>query len=160
MVVYYDGRDIMPPFPFSYDPVAWYVSCIKLVAFFVFTVTFYTCTELELGADFKHLTGQDCEAIKRSSALLILKLKERCKLSQSAINTVVESYRGLFATTMQHMLAALRSKLADLGFDPSQTMAMQEVFSEIEKPFDSLVTEHQQNAYFLNELSLVVCWYS
>ena len=77
---------------------------------------------------------------------------------QSAINTVVEGCRGLFATTMQHMQAALRSKLADLGFDPSQTLAMQEVFSGLEEPFENPVTEHQQNAYYsLNELGLVVC---
>ena len=112
---------------------------------------------MELAADLKHLTGQDRAAIKHSSALLILKLKERCKLSQSAINTVVEGCRGLFATTMEHMQAALRSKLVDLGYDPNQTLAMQEVFSELEELFDNLVTEHQQNDYFLNKLALVVC---
>ena len=71
-------------------------------------MTTYTCIlilELELTAD-KYLTGQDREAIKRSSALLILKLKERCKLSQSAIDTVVEGCRGLCASTMQHVQAA------------------------------------------------------
>ena len=113
---------------------------------------------MELTADLKHLTGQDREAIKRSSALLILKLKEHCKLSQSAINTVVENCRGLCASIIQHVQAALRSKLADLGFNPSQIVVIQEVFSELEEPFDNLVTEHQQHAYFLNKLGLVVCW--
>lgn len=112
----------------------------------------YHFLELELTADLKHLTGQDCEAIKCT------KLKERCKLLQSAIDTVVEGCRGLFASTMQHVQAAIRSKLADLGFDPSQIVAIQEAFSELEEPFDNLVTEHQQHAYFLNKLSLVVCW--
>ena len=102
--------------------------------------TYILVLEWELRADLEHLTGQDCEAIKRSSALLILKLKERSKLSQSAIDTVVEGCRGLCASTMQHVQAALRSKLADLGFDPSQVVAMQEVFSELEEPFDNLVT--------------------
>ena len=107
-------------------------------------------------ADLEHLIGQDCEAIKCSSALLILKLKERSKLWQSAIDTVVEGCRGLCASTMQHVQAALRSKLADLGFDLSQVVAMQEVFSGLEEPFDNLVTEYQQHTYFLNELGLVV----
>ena len=44
-----------------------------------FYCTFYIYLELELAADLKR---QDHEAIKRSSAYLILKLKERCKLSQ------------------------------------------------------------------------------
>ena len=108
-------------------------------------------------ADISYLTGHDREAIMRSSTLLILKLKEHCKLSQVAINSIVDGCRGLFAYTLQHLQAALRSKLADLGFDQREMLAIQEVFSGIGEPFDSLVTENQQETYFLNELNLVVC---
>ena len=121
-------------------------------------MTTYTCIlvlELELTADLKYSTGQDREAIKRSSALLILKLKECCKLSQSPIDTVVEGCRGLCASTMQHVQVALRSKLADLGFDPSQIVAIQEVFSDLEEPFDNLVTEYQQHAIQLFNTKLL-----
>lgn len=108
-------------------------------------------------ADINYLTGHDREAILRSSALLILKLKNQCKLSQVAINNVVEGCRGLFAYTLQHLQAGLRSKLADLGFDHSELLAIQEVFSSINEPFDRLTTQKQQESYFLNELNLVVC---
>ena len=91
-----------------------------------------------------------------SSALLILKLKEHCKLSQVAINNNVEGCWGLFSYSLQQLQAALRSKLADLGFNPSELLAIQEVFGEMREPFDSLVTENQQESYFLNELNLVV----
>ena len=73
----------------------------------------------ELAADINFLTGQDREAIKRSSALLLLKLKEHHRLSQAAIDTVVEGCKGLFSTIKGHIQAALRSKLAHLGFNIS-----------------------------------------
>lgn len=111
-----------------------------------------------MAADINYLTGHDRKAILHSSALLILKLKNHCKLSQIAINNVVEGCRGLFTYTLQHLQAALRSKLADLGFDPSELLAIQEVFSGIGEPFDKLTTQNQQESYFLNELNLVVCW--
>jgi len=72
----------------------------------------------ELTADINFLTGHDRESIKRSSALLLLRLKEHHCLSQAAIDTTVEGFRGLFSTTFEHLQAALRCKLADLGFNP------------------------------------------
>ena len=48
----------------------------------------------EVAANINFLTGQDHEAIKRSSALLLLKLKEHHRLSQAAIDTVVEGCKG------------------------------------------------------------------
>ena len=103
----------------------------------------------------KFLTGKDREAIKRSSALLKLKEEHRC--TQAAINTIVEGYGALYATMMQHLQAALRGKLAELGFNPNDVEAIQEVFNEVEEPFATLATESQQNAYFTKELQLVVC---
>ena len=105
----------------------------------------------------KFLTGKDREAIKRSSALLLLKLKEEHRCTQAAINTIVEGYSALYATMMQHLQAALRGKLAELGFNPNDVEAIQEVFNEVEEPFAALATESQQNAYFAKELQLVVC---
>jgi len=86
----------------------------------------------ELTADMNFLTKHDREAIKRSSALLLLKLKEHHCLSQAAIDTVVEGFRGLFSSAIEHLQGALRSKLADLGFNPSDIKSTEEVFDEIE----------------------------
>lgn len=113
----------------------------------------------ELAADINFLSGQDRETIKRSSALLLLKLKEHHHLSQAAIDTVVEGCRGLFSTIKGHIQAALRSKLADLGLNISNVGAMEEVINEVEEPFNGLETEHQQNSYYLNHFNLVVCVY-
>ncbi|XP_065902216.1 uncharacterized protein [Dysidea avara] len=110
---------------------------------------------VELTADIEFLTGHDREAIKRSSALLLLKLKEHHRLSQAAIDDVVEGFRGLFTSTMEYVKAALRSKLADIGFNPCDINAMDEVFNDIEEPFSGLATEYQQNAYYLNQFHLV-----
>ena len=59
---------------------------------------------------------------------------------------------------MGHIQAAMRRKLAELGFNPSDIDAMEEVFNEVEEPFKDLTTEYQQNAYFLNHFNLVVCY--
>jgi len=83
----------------------------------------------------KFLTGLDREAIKCSSALSILKLKEEHQCTQAAINTIVEGYRAMYANMVQHLQAALRSKLAELGYNPGDVGAIQEVFNEIEEPF-------------------------
>ena len=76
--------------------------------------------DLQVTADIKHLIGSDHEDIRRSSALFILKLKEQQRLTQVAINDVIEGCGALFADSMQHVQAAFRSrsKFADLGLNP------------------------------------------
>ena len=111
----------------------------------------------ELAVDINFLTGQDRETIKRSSALLLLELKEHHRLSQAAIDIVVEGYRGLFSTIKGYIKAALRSKLADLGLNINDVGAMEEVINEVDDPFSGLETEYHQNSYYLNHFNLVVC---
>ena len=107
-------------------------------------------------ADIKHLAENDCDEIRRSSALFNLKLKEKQRLTQVAINDVIEGSRSIFDSTMQYIQAAFRSRFADLGLDPNQLNKFEDVFRNIEHPFDNLLTQHQQEKYFSSELSLVV----
>jgi len=88
-----------------------------------------------------------------------LKLKEHHHLPKAAIDTVVESCRGLFSTIKGHIQTALRSKLADLGLNISNVGAMEEVINEVEEPFNGLKTEYQLNSYYLSHFNLVVCVY-
>jgi len=68
------------------------------------TYTFcFVFLEPEIAADIKFLTGQDREANKHSSALLLVKLKEEHRCTQAAINTIVEGYRALYTTMIQHL---------------------------------------------------------
>lgn len=85
-------------------------------------------------ADIKHLAENDRDEIRRSSALFILKLKEKRRLTQVVINDVIEGSRSIFDSTMQYIQAAFRSRFADLGLDPNQLNKFEDVFGILNIP--------------------------
>ena len=70
-------------------------------------------------ADIDRLMGYDEELQKCSAALLLLKLKERRRVSQVAVDDIVEHTKAQFDRTVSIVLAELRSHLAERGVDPS-----------------------------------------
>ncbi len=106
--------------------------------------------------DLEHLLGTDIKTQRRTSALFILKLKETRRLSQAAIDDVVEGYRGLFDLTVQRMRCGVNACLADAGIDPTDVSRIGNVFTEIVNPFDGLETYYKQEAYFRKEFDLIV----
>ena len=98
----------------------------------------------------------DEKEICRSSALLILKLKEQCHVSQNAINIIVEECKGLFNQTLTRVQAGLRARLASLGLDPEVISEIDDVFSETNDPFKELHSYYLQQKYYREELGLIV----
>ena len=102
------------------------------------------------------MTGIDKQKIIRSSALFLLKLKEHRRISQVAIDDIVEGSKGLVAQTIAHVEAGVKAKLAELGLDPDTVNGLDSVFKDIAHPFDGIETCHRQEKYFCEKLGLVV----
>ena len=97
--------------------------------------------------------GIDDVCQKKASALFLLKLKETRRLSQVAIDNVVEGSNTVFSHTVQRLYSGVRSKLASLGIDETQ---IDSVFQDLSDPFFGLETKFKQDRYFVEDLGLVV----
>ena len=127
-----------------------------------FSLTFvhalFTCSFAEsvtTTADIDRLMGYDEELQKRSAALLLLKLKERRRVSQVAIDDVVEHSKAQFDRTVSILLAEVRSHLAEKGVDSSE-LDLDSSLSKFHHPFLELNTKHKQDKYFRDKLGLIV----
>ena len=103
--------------------------------------------------DVNHILGMETQHQKQSSALFILKMKEIHRLSQVAVDGIVEGSRDVFNHAVGRLYAGVRSKLAALGIDE---MTVEDVFS-LNDPFKGLETQHLQEKCFKEDLDLVVC---
>ena len=100
---------------------------------------------------------QDVEDSQRESALFILKMKEHRRISQIAIDDIVENAKRLFFMTVERAGAGVRSKLAEGGVDLSLVDGLDTtLFDDISDPFVGLQTCFLQEKYFVEKLGLVV----
>ena len=106
-------------------------------------------------ADIDLLMGYDEELQKCSAALLLLKLKERWRVSQVAVDDIVEHTKAQFDRTVSIVLAEIRSHLAERGVDPSE-LDLDSALSKLNHPFSELDTKHKQDKYFRDRLGLIV----
>ena len=106
-------------------------------------------------ADLQRLMGTDIETQRRSSALFLMKLKEHRRLSQVAVDDVVDGCRMIFRQTTDRLQAGIREKLAAIGMD-SDDISLDDVFTDLVDPFDGLETQHKQEKYFKETLGLIV----
>lgn len=100
-----------------------------------------------------HLLGMDAENQRKTSALYLMKLKEIHRLSQTAIDDIVEGSQTVFNHVIHRLHAGVRSKLAEIGVDETK---LDEVFSDISDPFKDLETKHKQEKCFREDFKLVV----
>ena len=110
----------------------------------------------ELEPDIQRLLGTDLDLQKRSSALFILRMKEKKRVTQVAIDDMVEGSRAIFEKTVKRLQAGMNEKLAHAGIDPNSIDGLQDVFTELSDPFKELDTEYLQEKYFKEELGIVV----
>ncbi len=68
--------------------------------------------------DIEYLLGADAENVKRASAVFLLKMKEQRRVSQVAIDDIVENSRSIFNQTLQRVEVAVKAKVAESGYDP------------------------------------------
>ena len=99
---------------------------------------------------------QDVGIQMRSSALFILKLKEKKHLTQVAIDEIVEGSCALFQQSVQRVQAGVNEKLAHAGIDPSSVEGLQDVFTELSDPYKELDSGYLQEKYFREELGMIV----
>ena len=110
--------------------------------------------------DLDHLLGTDKKTQQRTSALFVLKLKETRRLSQAAIDDVLEGYQGVFNLTIQRMRCGVNASLADAGIDPVDVPRLRNVFTDMVNPFEGLETYDKQESYFRDKLDLLVRTYT
>ena len=108
-----------------------------------------------VSADVQYLIGSDVMQVRRSSALFILKLKEQRRVSQVAVDDIVESCKSLFSQTIVRVQAGVRAKLAEAGIEPHAIDGLGGVFDDVTDPFQGLETCHLQEKYFRDELGLI-----
>lgn len=83
-------------------------------------------------------------------------MKECRRLSQVAIDDIVQEWDGLFSHTVQQLNARVRERLASAGVDADSVEGLQDVFQDYHSPFEGLETRHLQEKYFRENLGLVV----
>ena len=109
----------------------------------------------EAQADIDYLLG-DLSQQQRSSALFLLKLKEERRLTQVAIDDVVEGIEAVLEQSVIRTKAGVRAKLATHGINPDTITGLDEVFLDATHPFTGLETCFKQEKYFRDVLGLLV----
>ena len=107
-------------------------------------------------ADIAHLFGTDVETRRRSSALFLLKLKEHRRITQVAIDDVIEGSQSLFQQTVLTVQAGVRARLAESGVDPDTIVGLNDAFLGMNDPFTGLENKYKQEKYYKETLGLVV----
>lgn len=103
--------------------------------------------------------GTDVQARRRSSALFLLKLKEHRRITQTAIDDIVEGSQSLFQQTVQTIEAGVRACLANNGIDPGDIKGLNATFQGLIDPFQGLESRYNQEKYYKENLGLVVSTY-
>lgn len=110
----------------------------------------------DVQADHDILLGIDKDIQQRSSALFFLKLREQRRITQAAIDDIVEDWDALFSYSVQQPHARVRERLASTSIEISSIDGLQEVFEDVPRPFDGLETMHKQEKFYTESLGLVV----
>ena len=106
------------------------------------------------------MTSQQLETdtLKYSAALLLLRLKEKQKLTQVALQGVIEGVTDLFQRHLSILHAQVKQKLLEAEVQASDIPGLNELFDEdvAGHPFLGLETQYQQMTYFKSHLNLLV----
>lgn len=94
--------------------------------------------------------------MQRSSALFLLKLKEQQRITQVALDDVVNGSRALFSETINRVQASVEANLAETGFDPDSIPGLRDAFRNVADPFKDLETQFLQQKYFRDKFNLIV----
>ena len=119
----------------------WMATCINWgnVQLWSVRMCFFSHSD-EVQAD--DLLGSDKVAQQWSSALFLIKLKEFRRLSQVAIDDIIQEWNGLFSHTLQRLHAEVWRTLAENGIDVSSIAGLPEIFQSAPSPFLGLETCH------------------
>ena len=100
--------------------------------------------------------GDDKDAQQRASALFLLKLKEHRRISQIALDDIVEEWGDLFSHTVKRLSATVCAKLSSTGINVEDIDGLDQLFEDLPHPFEGLKTRFLQKNFFRESLGLVV----
>ena len=86
----------------------------------------------------------------------MLKLKEQRRISQIALDDVVEGCRNLCSQVLECAESRVRAKLAESGINPDDIDGLSSTFEDLPYPFEGIETSHLQEKYFRENLGLIV----
>lgn len=98
-------------------------------------------------------------ALQRSSALFLMGLKERHKLTQVALQGVVQGVTSLVQSRMDLLQVHIRDQLTSAGIPMSTIDTLSHTFDEegiFARPFHGLETQHQQITFYRENFSFIV----
>lgn len=104
-------------------------------------------------ADLTRLLQADLPQQKQAAALFIMRLREISRLSQSAIDDVISGSRSLFNSTLIHLHAGIRQRLAEAG---CAEVDIADIFDEFQNPYTTLDTAYLQEKYINKEFNVLV----
>lgn len=96
--------------------------------------------------------------LKEAAAAWILKTKERHKISQTAINSIIEDVTNFFQVYLSHIHDAIRQRLKG-DVDDDILSSLSPIFDPdggYGKPFKGLETEYLQLKFFRRKFSMIV----
>ena len=98
------------------------------------------------------------EQLKRSTALFLLKNKEVYKISQTAINSLVNDVSLIIQHTADTLYSQMCSALQESAIEKSAILGFESIFAskQIREPFHQLQSEYLQRKYFTDVFGLVV----
>lgn len=109
------------------------------------------------GSNSSESTATSIEDLQRHTALFLLGLKEKYKLTQAAIEGVIEGVTGL----IQYQLSLLHSQVCEnLQKNQMSPDCINHLFSDVGpfgRPFSGLETKHQQMKYYATHFDYIVC---
>lgn len=91
------------------------------------------------------------------SALFILKAKECLKISQVALNTMLDDIDILLQSKLQETKHKVLGLLSCTNVSEEIATKTREIFNSDKSMFSGLHTAYSQNKYFVDHLGLVVC---
>ena len=95
---------------------------------------------------------------RRSSAMFVLKLKEKHKLAQTTVDDILADTEELLGRAIERLKQRVSTLLNEAGVDPKEVPNFLETFgdSEITQTFSGLNTEHLQTKFYRENMGLVV----
>ncbi len=97
--------------------------------------------------------------IQESSAHFLIGLKEERKLTQTALQGVIEGVTNLTQTRLSVLHTEVCSTLRAAGISPSSVPGLDELFDSerpFGRPFLGLETQHQQLTFYNTHFGLIV----
>lgn len=97
--------------------------------------------------------------LQQSTALFLMGLKEKHKLTQVALQGVIDGATGLMQSRLSSLHAQVSQQLRSSGASEVMISSLSSIFSEdsiMGRPFYGLETQHQQQSFYRNHFHLIV----